>query len=323
MHAQSRLARPASSPDILGVDIAVKTNVSVKTLETDESYSMWIGAPRISIEAPTVFGAMYALETLSQLVDDSGNINGISITDAPRFAFRATMIDTARHWYPLEAIKQHLDAMSYVKMNVLHWHVVDSQSFPFVPSSLPTMSADGAYTPTHVYTYDDVREVVKYAMERGIRVVPEFDTPGHVSLGWQSLGVLTQCYDTSGKPISGRGAFGPLNPTLNKTYDVLAKLYSDVLAAFYPETFVHVGGDEVSKDCWQSNPQVAAWMRAHPEVAGFAGLETTFEQRLLDMLHAKGASYAVWQEIFDNGAKLPADTVIDVWKGGNWQDEMA
>ena len=152
------------------------------------------------------------------------------------------------------------------------------------------MSSDGAWSPSHVYTVGDVREVVTYAAARGIRVIPEFDTPGHVARGWEKLGVLTQCYDaTSG---AATGLTGPLNPPLNATYDVLEKLYTDILAAFAPETFVHVGGDEVSKDCWQSNPQIVAWLKSHPEVQGFAGLETYFEQRLLDMLHAKGASYA-------------------------------
>lgn len=222
------------------------------------------------------------------------------------------------------------------------------------------MAASGAWSPSHVYTHADIREVVTHAALRGIRVIPEFDTPGHVSRGWDGLGVLTTCYDeATGKP---NGDTGPLNPTLNATYDKLTKLYGDILAAFAPETFVHVGGDEVPKswyprrdsaselahppllifwhvrvcsltprcsshgaDSWQSNPQIRAWLAAHPEVEGFSGLETLFEQRLLNMLHASGASYAVWQEIFDNGAKVRSDTVIDVWKGG-WpgaQAEMA
>ena len=156
------------------------------------------------------------------------------------------------------------------------------------------MSRDGAFSPDHVYTHADIRALVTYAAARGVRVVPEFDTPGHVDRGWESLGVLTRCYDDAGEPADT----GPLDPTSNRTYEVLAALYAEIAEVFAPETFVHVGGDEVPPECWASNPSVAAWMAAHPEVDGFAGLETLFEQRLLTMLEAQGSSYIVWQEIF-------------------------
>ena len=227
------------------------------------------------------------------------------------------MVDSSRHFLPLAVIRRTLDSLPYAKLNVLHWHVVDSQAFPFVSEHIPSMSATGAYTPDHVYTVADVKEIVAYAGERGIRVIPEFDTPGHVSRGWESLGVLTDCFDDE----TGRFSHtGPLNPTLDKTFETLTTLWADVLAAFAPEKFVHIGGDEVwhtpTHSCWQSNPQVQAWLKQHPEVDGFSGLETLFERRVLDMLHAAGASVAIWQEIFDNGAMVPSDTVIDVWKGG-------
>jgi len=219
--------------------------------------------------------------------------------------------------------------MGAVKMNVMHWHIVDSQSFPFVAKHVPILSASGAWQPDHVYTANDIRGIVSYANERGIRVIPEFDTPGHVAAGWESLGVLTDC----DKAATGDRATHPLNPTLNKTFEVLTLLWGDVLAAFAPERFVHIGGDEVwhtaNKSCWTSNPQVQAWLQQHPGVGGFRGLEEMFESKLLAMLHAAGASVVVWQEIFDNGATPAPDTVIDVWKSddnGNitvYQEEMA
>ena len=141
--------------------------------------------------------------------------------------------------------------------------------------------------------------------------------------GWESFGILTDCFDDATGVFSHTG---PLNPTLNKTFEVLSTLWGDVLDAFAPEKFVHIGGDEVwhtpTASCWTSNPQVRAWLKAHPEVDGFTGLETLFEKKTLSMLHTAGASVAIWQEIFDNGAKIAPDTVIDVWKGG-WQSEMA
>lgn len=117
----------------------------------------------------------------------------------------------------------------------------------------------------------------------------------------------------------GDGATGPLNPTLNATYDFLNELYGE-LRTLFPDKFVHVGGDEVPPDCWASNPEIKKYMKEH-SLSSFADLETLFEQRLLDMLKSQGTSYIVWQEIFDNGAKIEPDTVIDVWKGG-WQPEM-
>ena len=143
---------------------------------------------------------------------------------------------------------------------------------------------------------------------------------GHVYRGWESLGVLTRCYDESGKPADT----GPLNPTINKTYDVIKGLYAEIQEVFAPEKFVHTGGDEVPFDCWTSNPQIKAWMAANSgTVKNFADLETLYEQRLIEILDNQNTSYIVWQELFDNGAKLAKDTVIDVWKGGNWQEEMS
>lgn len=304
-------AAPALST-ITGCDVNVTSDVQVKTLTTDESYELHVRAPRLFVRAATVFGALYALETFSQLVRSDLSIDGTVITDKPRFAYRGTMIDTSRHFYPVTSIKMHIDAMAYAKMNVLHWHIVDEISFPYESVVLPQMSLDGAFSPKHVYSIAAIREIVEYAMLRGVRVIPEFDTPGHVSRGWGSLGVLTQCYDIkTGAPTN----FGALNPTLNQTYAVLSTLLAEVRDVFAPEAYIHVGGDEVPKGCWQSNPQIASWLHEHPSVKDFTGLETYFEQRLLALLKAQGSSYIVWQEIFDNGVEILPDTVIEVWKG--------
>jgi hexosaminidase len=117
-------AAPALST-ITGCDVNVTSDVQVKTLTTDESYELHVRAPRLFVRAATVFGALYALETFSQLVRSNLSIDGTVITDKPRFAYRGTMIDTSRHFYPVTSIKMHIDAMAYAKMNVLHWHIVD------------------------------------------------------------------------------------------------------------------------------------------------------------------------------------------------------
>ena len=157
---------------ITGVDVNVASNDETLSLETDQSYNLTVVAPTITIHANTVYGALYGLETLSQLVDRGTFVNGTTIVDFPRYQFRATMIDTSRHYYPKEVILQHLDAMSYSKFNVLHWHIVDAISFPYQSTMFPEMSRQGAYSPDHVYTADDVKDIVAYAKNRGIRVIP-------------------------------------------------------------------------------------------------------------------------------------------------------
>ena len=313
-----------TSGTIASVRVKVASADETLSLETDQSYNLTVGAPTIALEARTVYGALNGLESLSQLVDRGAFINGTRIEDFPRYQFRATMIDTSRHYYPVEVILQHLDAMAYSKFNVLHWHLVDSVSFPYQSKAFPEMAVAGAWSPDHVYTNEDITTVVKYAKNRGIRVVPEFDTPGHVYAGYTALEppILTTCYDpATGKPLTGIQGTGPLDPTINATYTFLTTLFKE-LQGLFPDKFVHVGGDEVDPGCWASNPQVQAYMKAH-SLTSFADLETLYEQRLLDLLKAQGTSYIVWQEIFDNGARIAKDTVIDVWKGGNWQEEMA
>lgn len=145
-------------------------------LDTDESYTLDLDATKCTIVSKTVFGAMHGMESLVQLIQRPAlTAPAVHIEDEPRFAFRATMIDTARHFYPVQFILDHLDAMAAVKMNVLHWHLVDIESFPYVSKAFPQLSEHGAYHPREVYTADDIAKVVSYAMDRGIRVIPEIE----------------------------------------------------------------------------------------------------------------------------------------------------
>ena len=316
---------------ITSVTVNIASDDEALTLETDQSYNITITAPTITIHSNTVYGALYALESFSQLVDRGTFVNGTTIIDYPRYHFRSSMIDTARHYYPKEVILQHLDAMSYNKFNILHWHIVDSIAFPYQSKTFPSMSETGAYSPDHVYTFDDIKEIVSYAKHRGIRVIPEFDTPGHVREGFTTLDppILTTCYDSNNQPIVGDGATGPLNPTINATFTFLEQLYLE-LSTLFTDKFVHVGGDEVSFDCWATNPDIKKYMQLN-NLSNFVELETIFEQKLLNILDSQNKSYIVWQDIFDQGAKLAADTVIAVWKSEtnsnpklkkSWQGEM-
>ena len=131
--------------------------------------------------------------------------------------------------------------------------------------------------------------------------MPEFDTPGHARKGYDTIpNLLTLCYGADGKPD---GTTGPFNPILDSTYTFLSKFYAEIKALF-TDKFVHVGGDEVSFDCWRSNPAITNWMAAHPNIKGYDELESYYEVQLLEILKQQNTSYIVWEEIFDNVSVL-------------------
>ncbi|KAG9281957.1 beta-hexosaminidase subunit beta isoform X1 [Astyanax mexicanus] len=294
-------------------------------LKTDESYQLEVDQPASVLKAANVWGALRGLETFSQLVyeDDYGahKINKTSISDFPRFAHRGILLDTSRHYLPLKAILTNLEAMAMNKFNVFHWHIVDDNSFPFLSRTFPDLSQRGAFHPyTHVYTPSDVKMVIEFARMRGIRVVAEFDTPGHTqSWGKGQPDLLTPCFSGS----SPTGTFGPVNPILNSTYDFMTRFFKEVSTVF-PDAYIHLGGDEVDFSCWKSNPDIQKFMDQQGFGQDYKKLESYYIQRLLDIVNATNKGYMVWQEVFDNGVKLKADTQLHVWKENpQYQDEMA
>ncbi|KAJ6664103.1 hypothetical protein lerEdw1_008318 [Lerista edwardsae] len=296
------------------------------SMDSPENYKLAVSDEQMILTATTVWGALRGLETFSQLAwrkdDGTLNINKTIVVDFPRFPHRGLLLDTSRHYLPLAAILKTLDVMAYNKFNVFHWHIVDDPSFPYESLVFPDLSLKGAYKPmTHVYTTSDVKTVIKYARLRGIRVVPEFDTPGHtLSWGLGIPGLLTPCYMGT-KPS---GSYGPVNPILNTTYQFMAKFFAEVSAVF-PDSYVHLGGDEVDFTCWRSNPEVQAFMHKMGFGQDYTKLESFYIQRLLDIVSSYGKGYVVWQEVLDNAVKLKPDTVIHVWKenAGPYSKEMA
>lgn len=167
---------------IVAMDVNIVDESTPLSMESDESYELNIKVPRAQITAKTEWGALRGLETFSQAVYQNGSsyrVNKNDIKDFPRYSYRGFLIDTGRHYIPLSKIFQFLDAMAYSKFNVLHWHIVDDNSFPYVSKKFPNLHKTGAFNPkTHIYTPEDVKDVIEYAKLRGIRVMPEFDTPG-------------------------------------------------------------------------------------------------------------------------------------------------
>ena len=237
--------------------LAVKVNdldESHPQLKTDETYSLDIPATGdATCTSQTIYGAMHCLETFSQLVsfsfdDESYNVEScpVTVTDAPRFPHRGLMVDTARHFETLQSLKNIIDSLPYSKINVLHWHMVDTQSFPFQSKAYPKLWA-GAYSEVEKYTQDDIASIVEYARERGIRVMVEFDVPGHGAswcAGYPEICPSTTCQQ-------------PLNVANNMTFEVIDGILGectgrksstkDAPSGLFPDDFIHLGGDEVSK----------------------------------------------------------------------------
>uniref|UniRef100_A0A8C2ZKD3 Beta-hexosaminidase n=3 Tax=Cyclopterus lumpus TaxID=8103 RepID=A0A8C2ZKD3_CYCLU len=293
---------------------------------SDESYELTVDQPYAVLKAPKVWGALHGLETFSQLVyeDEYGvkSINSTTISDFPRFAHRGILLDSARHFLPIKVILANLETMAMNKLNVFHWHITDDQSFPYLSRTFPQLSQQGAYHPyTHVYTPADVKMVVEFGRLRGIRVIPEFDTPGHTqSWGKGQTDLLTPCYSGS-KPS---GSFGPVNPILNTTYDFMSQFFKEISTVF-PDAYVHLGGDEVDFSCWKSNPDIQTFMDQQGFGKDFSKLESFYIQKLLNIVATTQKGYMIWQEVFDNGVQLKPDTLIHVWKGNKeqYQSEMA
>lgn len=284
----------------------------------DESYTIRVefdpktNNSSAKLQASTSWGIIRGLETFSQSVFKVRSlfyaIQPVVIHDAPRFEYRGFMLDTARHYISYKEIFKLLDAMSFNKLNVFHWHIVDDQSFPYASREFPELSAGGAFRPHLIYGPAGVRLVVRYAADRGIRVVPEFDTPGHTYSMRFIPDLLTTCYDKHKKLPDGN--LGPINPIAEKTAETLATLFKEIKSDFQ-DPYFHAGGDEVDFDCWNSNPEVSAFMKAH----NMTGRELSIFH--FDMVHkilSKNSTVMVWQEVFDSGTIQSDDVIVQVWK---------
>eukprot|EP00026_Physarum_polycephalum_P004786 Phypoly_transcript_04810.p1 GENE.Phypoly_transcript_04810~~Phypoly_transcript_04810.p1 ORF type:complete len:455 (+),score=56.61 Phypoly_transcript_04810:14-1378(+) len=313
-------AQAGYAPDttqLTAVLISVETTDEELQLGVNENYTLVVLESGAIIQAETVFGAMHGLESLSQLIDYNikGNyytIEGapIMIDDYPRFPWRGIMIDTSRHYLRVDTILTMIDAISYNKMNTLHWHVTDSQSFPIISTTYPRLAEYGAYQyPQTTYSPENVSMIVNYAYERGVRVVPEFDIPGHSyswGLGYPNL--TLQC-DVPGWGIGGV----TLDITQPFTYELIQGFLTEMKGKFMDE-YMHFGGDEVNYPCWNT-PAILKWMKEN-NIPNFQQLEQYFENNLAKITEKVGINRRVfWEDAYaDHNVSFDkATTTFEVW----------
>ncbi|KAF9282485.1 hypothetical protein BGZ68_005951 [Mortierella alpina] len=310
------------------------------------------------LTAGTQWGVIHGLETFSQLVQairsssepttqqpvnnrlDIPNAPW-SIHDEPRYSHRGLLLDTSRHYIPVKDIIRTLDAMSVVKLNVFHWHVLDQQSYPLVSKAHPDLTAKGAERQGYVYTQQDVASIVQFGEERGIRVIPEFDAPGHTASWGRAYPNITVCLDM--QPHSKYAAeppAGQLDPLEPFTYTVLDGLVKE-WASQFPDKHVHIGGDEINVECWKTSERLRDYMQNPGRRSGYeeplmhvqdvsdemrrksssgsqSGLDRLLElylDKVFGMYLAQGKIPLVWEEIaLEHNVRLPSSAIVQVWK---------
>lgn len=302
-----------NSGEIKSCALSVRSETLPAIVGADESYMLSVSADgACSIAAENAWGMLRGLETFSQLLsrDESDAVltkhAPVSVSDKARYGHRGILIDTARHFLPVDEIKRIVDSLPYSKFNVLHWHTVDAESFPLNTPSEPTL-VKGAFGAKQTYSMEDLAAVRAYANERGVEVLFELDVPGHAA-AW-----------TKGKPEVMADCFAKytninnyaLNPTLEVTYSTLQNVLGDIVKATKVPR-LHLGGDEVVYGCWRNDTSIINWMN-DKHWTDYNQLMGYFVDRADKIANGLGVSVTHWEEVFTAGARVPANTIFQVW----------
>jgi len=284
----------------------------VQELGEDESYSLEVTPSGAKLDAANPLGVLRGLQTFLQLVGvspDGFAAPSVTIMDQPRFPWRGLLIDSSRHFTPMDVLKRNLDGMEAVKLNVFHWHISDNQGFRAESKKLPKLTGSGSGG--QYYSQEEIRDLIAYARDRGIRVVPEFDMPGHSSswfVGYPDIASTPGPF----KIDEEWGVMDPaMDPTNEKTYKFLDTFIGE-MAGLFPDHYFHIGGDEVNGKAWDANPRIQEFKKAHNYKTN-EELQTYFSQRVQRLVNKHGKAAIGWDEIFVPGA--PKDIVIHSWRG--------
>ncbi|MEF1171218.1 beta-N-acetylhexosaminidase [Vibrio sinaloensis] len=310
LHWQAESEKDAT----LVIDIRKGPKDAVQNIDSDESYQLEVKDGQIRLSSERPYGAFHGLETFLQLVTTDSNgysVPVVSIDDEPRFKWRGVSYDTSRHFIELDVILRQLDAMASAKMNVFHWHIWDDQGIRIQLDNYTKLwseTADGDY-----YTKDEIRYVVNYARNLGIRVIPEISLPGHASAVAHAYPELMSGMGEQSYPQQrGWGVFEPLmDPTNPELYTMLASVFDEVVELF-PDEYFHIGGDEPNYKQWKENPKIQQFI-ADNNLDGERGLQSYLNTKVEKMLEERGKKMSGWDEIWHKD--LPKSIVIQSWRG--------
>ncbi|RJE23338.1 beta-hexosaminidase [Aspergillus sclerotialis] len=299
----------------------------------DESYTLEVseGSETIEITAKTTWGALHAITTLQQLiiVNDQNEFiieQPVTIKDAPLYPVRGIMIDSGRNFISVPKILEQIDGMALAKLNFLHWHMDDSQSWPMHIEAYPEMVKD-AYSPRETYSAADMRKIIKYARDRGVRVIPEVDMPSHSASGWKQVDPqMITCADswwsndvwpehTAVEPNPGQ-----LDIIYNGTYEVVKTVY-DELSEIFPDNWFHVGGDELQVNCFNFSHYVMSWFAEDPSRTYF-DLAQYWVDHAVPLFREghENRRLMMWEDIVlsadAHAHDVPKDIVLQAWNNG-------
>lgn len=330
---------PTTTPKAKRTTSTLLTTVSVKISDenaalqhgVDESYTIDITAssPIITVTAKTRWGALHAFTTLQQIIisDGSGGLmveQPVSIQDAPLYPYRGIMIDSGRNFITLPKIYEQIDGMALSKLNVLHWHIDDAQSWPIQMSTYPQMTKD-AYASYQIYQPADVQSVLAYATARGVRVIPEIDMPGHASSGWKQVDPsIVACADswwsndnwplhTAVEPNPGQ-----LEILSDKTYDVVKKVYME-LSDVFTDDFFHVGADELQVGCYNLSTLTTEWFAANASRTYDDLVQYWVDKAVPIFMKPHNRRLIMWEDVYlstPHAHTVPKDIIMQSWNGG-------
>lgn len=313
-----------------------------------EGYRLAISPGSITLSAPQPAGIFYGIQTLLQLLPidrlhSPVSVPVLTIEDYPRFGWRGLMLDVARHFFTKQEVKDFIDEMAAYKFNLLHWHLTDDQGWRIEIKSLPKLTEVGAWRVEKTgtfgtfsppapneprnyggfYTQDDIREIIQYAKERYIDILPEVDVPGHSLAAIASYPELS-C--TPGKYAVNSGEklmvwppgghfYGLIDNTLcpanEKTYKFMDKVFTEI-AALFPFEYIHMGGDETARNFWEKSAQVKALMKKE-KLKNLDEVQSYFVKRIEQIINSKGKKMIGWDEILDGG--LAPNAAVMSWRG--------
>ena len=301
-------------------------------IDNDEDYYLFVGKNSIGVIASNTIGVLRCLQTVQQLLakdDDGYYFPCIDIQDSPRFKWRGLMVDVARHFISYDEMKRNIDAMAAVKMNVLHWHLTDDEGFRVESKVFPLLHQKGSNG--DYYTQTELKEIVKYAEERGVMIVPEFDMPGHAQswfAGYPELASQPGPYHpgprmqwqkehpevktppvTSIADIIANMVAPTFDPTNEKVYDFLDKFIGE-MSGIFPSGYMHIGADENNGMAWKLNPKIMDWMKQH-QMQSTDDLQRYFVSRVHRLREKHHRTMIGWEEIYND--KLPANAIVHKW----------